>query len=55
MKFRVIMSSPAYLVFRRYTVEADDAESAIETVKFMVLELNRDDPDAQYWVKEVTV
>lgn len=47
------MHSPAYLVFRRFEIDADDPESAIESAKFEVSEKNREDPDATFHVKEL--
>jgi len=52
-KYRVFMHSPAYLVFRRFEIDADDPESAIESAKFEVSEKNREDPDATFWANEI--
>lgn len=54
MKFRVFVSTPKFLVFRRFDVESDDSESAIEIAKYLLTEMNREDPDAQFWTKETT-
>lgn len=54
MKYRVLVFSPAYNVIRRMTVEADDEFTAVEVVMFQLSEMNREDPDAVYWVKEIT-
>lgn len=52
-KYRVFMHSPACLVFRRYEVDADDPESAIESAKFEASERNHEDPDATFWAYEI--
>jgi len=52
-KFRVLVFSPEFNVVRRFTFEADDEFAAVETVEFMLEEMNAKDPESSSIVTEV--